>query len=160
MNSRINDLSIRLSEASCDKVLRSIVKHVCNTKRGVSKDLKGLIGLIQLLNAGKDTVVEQIKLNSLNVELIRIRTKTAKDSTLEALLCNNRITIKGRELDMLEVLRAIINVETADKNVAEVLNGYFVDDLNNYAKEKAIAKLELEELSRILEELKKIISNE
>ena len=154
MNSRTNDLSMHLRKVSCSKLLRSIAKHVCNTKREVSKDLKGLIGLIQLLNAGKDTVVEQIKLNSLNVELIRIRIKTTEDSTLEVLICNNRITIKGRELDMLEVLKAIINAETADKNVAEVLNGYFVDDLNNYAEEKARAKLELEELSRILKELK------
>ena len=107
-----------------------------------------------MLNAGKDTVVEQIKLNSLNVELIRIRTKTAEGLTLEALLCNNRVTIKGRELDMLEVLKAIINAEATDKNVAEALNEHFVDDLNNYAEEKARAKLELEELSRILKELK------
>jgi hypothetical protein len=150
MNSRTNDLSIRLSEVSCDNVLRSIAKHLRDAKREISKDLKGLIGLIQLLNAGKDTVVEQIKLNSLNVELIRIRTKTAEDSTLEALLFNNRITIKERELDMLEVLRAIINADTTDKNVAEVLNGYFVDDLSNYAGVKAIAKLVLGEPSRLL----------
>jgi hypothetical protein len=154
MNSRINDLSMHLRKVSCSKLLRSIAKHLCDAKKGISKDLKGLIGLIQLLNAGEDTVVEQIKLNSLNVELIRIRTKTAKDSTLEALLCNNRITIKGRELDMLEVLKAIINAEATDKNVAEALNEHFVDDLNNYAEEKARAKLVLEELSRILKELK------
>jgi hypothetical protein len=154
MNSRTNDLSMHLRKVSCSEVLRSIAKHVCNTKRRISKDLKELVGLLQLLNAGKDTIVEQIKLNSLNVELIRIRIKITEDSTLEVLLCNNRITIKGRELDMLEVLRAIINAETADKNVAEVLNGYFVDDLNNYAEEKARAKLELEELSKILKELK------
>jgi len=160
MNSRTNDLSIHLRKVSCSKLLRSIAKHVCNTKRGVSKDLKGLTGLIQLLNAGKDTVIEQIKLNSLNVELIKIRTKTTEDSTLEALICNNKITIKGRELNTLEILKAIINAETADKNVAEVLNEYFIDDLNNYAEEKARAKLELEELGIILEELKTKIINE
>jgi hypothetical protein len=154
MNSRTNDLSMHLRKVSCSEVLRSIAKHVCNTKRRISKDLKELVGLIQLLNAGKDTVVEQIKLNSLNIELIRIRVKTTEDSTLEVLLCNNRTTIKGRELDMLEILKAIINAETADKNVAEVLNEYFVDDLNNYAVEKARDKLVLEELSRKLEELK------
>jgi hypothetical protein len=149
MNSRTNDLSIRLSEASCDKVLRSIAKHLCDAKKGITKDLKGLIGLIQLLNTGKDAMVEQFKLSNLNMELIRIRIKTAENSTLEALLCNNRITIKDRELDMLEVLKAIINAETTDKNIAEALNEYFVDDLNNYAEEKAREKLLEELISRI-----------
>jgi isocitrate dehydrogenase kinase/phosphatase len=83
------------------------------------------------------------------MELIRIRIKTAENSTLEALLCNNRITIKDRELDMLEVLKAIINAEITDKNIAEALNEYFVDDLNNYVEEKAREKLLKELISRI-----------
>jgi hypothetical protein len=62
-----------------------------------------------LLNPNRGTIVERIELNELVIELIRVRLEVAKDLKLDTYLCIDKIYNGEKELDTLEVLKAINN---------------------------------------------------
>jgi hypothetical protein len=100
-------LGIYLHDIECEKVLQLEARHAYSTRR--YRHFIEVIGLVQLLNPNRSAIVKRIELNELVIELIRVKVEIAKDLKLDTYLCSDKIYIGEKELDTLEVLKAINN---------------------------------------------------
>jgi hypothetical protein len=152
-----DDLKASLySDKDEEKVLMEIANQVCGSRKEFCETLEGLICALTLVGAVKEAVIERVKVSSSNVELIRVKSSMGDSSASEVLLCGDRMRLGDRELDKVDVIKAILNPGTVNRDFAEALRKCVILNIENIEK----LKKELEELEKELKELELKVKKE
>jgi hypothetical protein len=137
--SQFDGFKVQLWENSDEeKILQEVSEELCQTERLFGMDLEELACLIALLNGDKDSAVERFTRDGSGKDLVRVTVKSKEGYTKEALVCGGTAIIKSRELDKAEVLKALINPNAMNKEVADEILLYFDERLKYWALRRLV----------------------